>query len=228
MLSRNLRDVLNSRHITLESFAQMCGLPMETVRNIYYGKSLNPKIGTVLAMANALGVTVNRLMGEPSHTQEEDDLLTSYRECGNHGKNLLALVAKFEMESTKEERLNPNKYRIPCVSLDEEASVESLYNEDEMIEIETSNNSAYISVKLAVNDFTPTYCKGDIILVTNRFPKHGEHAVFFKGHRLYLRKYMEEDRHYRLKCLKRNGQDIVLKRMDEIECIGTCCGVVRA
>jgi len=40
-------------------------------------------------------------------------------------------------------------------------------------------------------------------------------------------KFMEENDYYRLKCLHNQGADIVLRRMDEVQYVGTCCGVVR-
>ena len=40
--------------------------------------------------------------------------------------------------------------------------------------------------------------------------------------------YIEEENQYRLKCLHNYAQDMLFKRMDEIDYIGTCCGVVRA
>ena len=78
------------------------------------------------------------------------------------------------------------------------------------------------------NDLVPAYCKDDVILIEDRFPRSGEYAAFFKDNRAYIRKYIEEDGKYRLKCLHKMGEDIVLKRMDQIEYIGTCIDVIRA
>ena len=78
------------------------------------------------------------------------------------------------------------------------------------------------------NDLVPAYCKGDIILVANRFPENKEYGVFYQDSKAYIRQYIEEDNLYRLKCLHDYGKDMTFKRMDEIEYIGTCCGVIRA
>ena len=77
------------------------------------------------------------------------------------------------------------------------------------------------------NDLVPVYCKGDIILIENRFPNNREYGAFFKDGRAYIRQYIEEDGQYRLRCLHKQGEDIILKRMDQIEYIGTCIDVVR-
>ena len=64
MLGERLRTMLNERGISVNQFAEMCDLPLETVRNIYYGKSNDPKVSTMLKMAEALGIGVNCLIGK--------------------------------------------------------------------------------------------------------------------------------------------------------------------
>ena len=77
------------------------------------------------------------------------------------------------------------------------------------------------------NDLAPTYCKDDVLLFENRFPMNGEKAAFYKGDRIYIRKFLEEGNGYRLKCLHSQDEDIILRRMDEVDYIGTCVDVVR-
>lgn len=228
MLSERLRSLLAVRGITKEEFAQMCDLPIETVRNIFYGKTPDPKISTVLKMSKALNITVNCLMGECSHSIEERALLQHYRMCGNHGKSLIELTAKYEALTAKEEREALDKHTIPCLIPQGSIRQGIIYDGCETVEIYTSNQEAYTAIKMTNNDLVPTYCKGDIILIENRFPDHMEYGVFYKDGRAYVRQYMEETEGYRLKCLHNAGKDIFVKRMDEIEYIGTCCGVVRA
>ena len=107
MLSKRLREILFERKISLSEFAEMCemqGLPVDTVRNVYYGKTVDPKVSTVMVMSKVLNMTVNGLMGQCSHTKDERVLLQHYRSCGNHGKSLIALTAKYEALTAKEER----------------------------------------------------------------------------------------------------------------------------
>ena len=63
---------------------------------------------------------------------------------------------------------------------------------------------------------------------TNCFPQNGEYVMFYKGERAYIRKFVEDNGCYRLKSVHNIGENILLKRMDEVEYIGTCISVVRA
>lgn len=228
MLSERLRDLLNTRQISLQQLADMSDLPLETVRNVYYGRAADPKISTVMKMAKALNMSVNCFMGQCSHTASERALLQHYRMCGNHGKSIIELVAKYEALSMKAERDATDKHSIPCLVPHGDIRKGIVYDNCETISVETSVKEAYVAIQMTSNDLLPKYCKGDILLFENRFPDHKEYAAFYKQDRAYIRKFLEEENGYRLKCLHQQGEDIILKRMNELEYIGTCVGVIRA
>lgn len=227
MLSERLRTLLSERNLSINDFAEMCDLPLETVRNVYYGKTSDPKLSTALKMANALGLSINCLLGKCSHTVPEKILLRNYRECGKHGKSIIELVAKYEAGSIKADREAIGKHKIPGIIPHGDVRNGIVYETCESIEIETSVKEAYFAIQMTNNDFAPRFCKGDILLFENKFPHNEEMAAFLKADRIYIRKYIEEGKQYRLKCLHAYGEDLILKRMDEADYIGTCIGVVR-
>ena len=227
LLSNRLKDIMNELGWSKELLAEKSGLPLETIRNIYYGKTADPKISTVMAIADATGHSINCLMGKCPHTIEEKMILKNYRTCGKHGKSLIELVAKYEAGAVRFERESLKRHMIPCLLPHGDIHKGIVYDTCETVEIETTYDEAYISIQLTSNALAPKYCKDDVILIENRFPNNGEYAVFFKGDRLYIRKFIEEEKQYRLKCLHKMGEDIILKRMDEAQYVGTICEVVR-
>ena len=227
ILSERLRKILGEKKITVQEFAEMCDLPIETVRNIYYGKSSDPKISTIFKMAEALNMSVNCLFGKCSHPIKERVLIENYRSCGRHGKSIIELIARYEASAIKTEREGINKHKIPCLIPQGNIRKGIIYDACETIEIETNFSEAYIGIQMTNNDLTPIYCKDDILLLEDRFPRSGEMAAFLKNDRAYIRKFLEEENQYRLKCLHKYGEDIVLKRMDEVEYIGTVIGAHR-
>jgi len=228
MLSERLRSVLGERRISIAEFSEMCNLPVETVKNVYYGKTTDPKISTVMQMSEALKISVNCLMGKCPHTKEERAIIQNYRACGHHGKSLIELVARYEANAAKSEREAKDRHMVPCLIPHGDIRSGIVYDNCEVIEIETASKEAYVGIRMINNDLVPAYCKDDVILIEDRFPRSGEYAAFFKDNRAYIRKYIEEDGKYRLKCLHKMGEDIILKRMDQIEYIGTCIDVIRA
>lgn len=227
MLSDRLKQLLPERGLSIAEFADMCDLPFETVRNIYYGKTTDPKLSTAVKMAEALNLSINCLLGKCPHTAEEKALITNYRSCGKHGKALIMLSAKYQASAAKADRENKDTHKIRCFIPQSEMGNGVIYESCEIIEIETSIKEAYVAIQITGNNLAPSFCKNDIVLLENRFPRNGEKAAFLKGNKVYIRKFIENSNGYILKSLHDWGEDIPLKRMDEVDYIGTIIGVVR-
>ena len=228
MLSKRLKEILNEKKISLEYYSQLSGVPMETLRNIYYGRTSNPNIKTVMAMAEALDMTINSLLGvESISNNEERKLINYYRACGKHGKNVILNIAKYEANLMKEVQEEVRQHKILCLKSEQDIFLGQLYNPECPYEIYTNKKEAYIAFETTLNDAAPTYCKGDIILIENRFPRSGEHGVFLKDEKIMIKELIEKKDGYCLKPIHRIGNEILLKKLDSIECLGTCCGLLR-
>lgn len=225
IISKRLQEILKELGWTKEMLAEKSGLPIETIRNLWYGRTPDPKVSTLAAISEATGHTINCFLGKCPHTPKEKALLRMYRSCGWNGRDNIELVAKYESELAKQQVI---RRPIPCVVPHGDIHKGILYSTCETVNIEVGVSEAYVGIEMTNNDLAPKFCKGDTILFENRFPQNGEYAAFFRGDRVYIRKFIEEDKQYRLKCLHNHDADIILKRMDEVQYIGTCCGVIRS
>ena len=63
-------QLCNERGITINALATISGLPASSIKNILYGKSLNPKIVTIKMICDGLNIT----LGEFFSTTEFDSL----------------------------------------------------------------------------------------------------------------------------------------------------------
>lgn len=227
MLSKVLKELLSERKMTLQQLADQAGIPIETMRNIYYDKVHDPKVSTMIAISKALNVSVNYLMGDMLHNPEETEIIRNYRKCGIHGKSIIELIAKYEANIAGVERNAAEKHKVPCLIPVGNVYDGIVYSSCEVVDVDTILPEAYLAIEITTNFFAPVYCKGDRVLLENRFPANGEQAVFVKDNRAYCRKYIEAEGKYILKCLNGRGEDMILQRMSEMECIGTCIGLIR-
>lgn len=227
MIQKELVYLLNEHDMTYQELAEQAGIPLETMRNIYYGKVKDPKASTLLAISRTLRISVNRLMGERLYTKEEEELILNFRKCGKHGKSMISLTANYEAELARHERNSRNRYVIPCIVPLVAVHDGLSYSSSEMIDISTDNPDAYIAIEVTSNDFIPVFCKGDKILIADKFPANGETALFSIDCKIYCRTFQETEKGYVLKSLNRHGQDFRMKRLDNVKCIGTCIGIVR-
>ena len=227
IISKRFQEILAELGWTKEYCAEKSGLPYETVKNLYYGKTPDPKVSTLDAIASATGHSMNCFIGKCPHTTQEKILIRQHRLCSIHGKNRIEMIARYE-SSTGDVRDSLGRRRIPC-SVPPQVDVRKgiMYDSCDTIYIWTSDEEAELAIEMVGNELSPLYCKGDQLLFANRFPANGEHAAFLKDGRVYIRKYIEEDGQYILKCLHNEGKDIVVKRMDQIQYLGTCVGVIR-
>lgn len=227
VLSERIRQLMAEKKWSIQRLADIAGLPEETVRNIYYARTPDPKISTIMKLGKAFAISVNCLMGECQHTMEERVLLQNYRMCGKHGKDIIESIARYEAKTMKELRENPNEHSVPLIIPQGEIRQGFVYETCDTKEIMTSVQEAYIGIQITTNDLAPMFCKNDILLFENRFPRNGEKATFYYDKKIYIRKFVEENGQYKLQCLHKYDKDIILKRMDEVDYIGTCVDVLR-
>lgn len=229
IISKRFREILNSKGWTYAEYLKNKGLTdyKNSIDNIYYGRSEDPRISTLSIIAESLDVGINCLIGKCHHTPEERAILAHYKNCGEHGKAVIEIVAKYEAVSAKKSREATDKISIPCMVPRKPIYAGIAYDTCDTEEIETDVKEAHIAIKITTNDLVPIFCKGDCLLIENRFPDPGEYGVFYFNGRAYIRKYIEEDNGYRLKCIHDKGEDMFFKRLDSIEYMGTCIDVIR-
>lgn len=223
-----IKALMAERDWSCQDLADECGEPVETIKNIYYGRTTNPHGDILVSISEAFGVTVNYLYGHHFLSDEERELIDCYRMCGKHGKSIMAVIAKYEAYTAKAERDAKDKHLIPCI-LPKDAACDGMkYDSNNMTKIYTTEPDAFIALQVPSNNWHPRYCKDDIILLADRFPRHNEEALFTKESKVYFRKYIETEKGYILRCVNNRHEDIKVRRMDEYMCFGTSVGIVRA
>lgn len=227
MIAEQLKKELNKRDMTLSDLADKVEIPYETLRNLYYSRVNNPTLSTVLSICDALDVTVDYMLNRCPYSIEEAELIQNFRDCGNHGKNFIKTTACLEAQISRVQRKSDKKHIIPCLIPVTYITDGFIYNSSSIEHIETTSKNSYLAIELNTNNFAPTYCKNDRIVLENRFPMDGEVAVFLFENKEYLRTFVQENNTYILKSLNKRDPDIVLDRMDEYYCLGTCIDIIR-
>lgn len=64
----------NERDITINGLATICVLPPSFIKDILYGKSLNPKIITIKMICDGLNVTLGEFFNAPEFDSLEQEL----------------------------------------------------------------------------------------------------------------------------------------------------------
>ena len=84
MTIQEIKDYMKKEKITYQALSDKSGIPLNTIKNIFRGKTENPRIDTMQAIERALGIA------EEVSEYSEDE------------KKLLALIAEMTDEETQE------------------------------------------------------------------------------------------------------------------------------
>lgn len=226
IISARIKELLAEQGMSWHELAEKANIPEETMRNIYYGKVKDSKASTLLHISQVLGCSVNWLMGEPIMTPDEEAMLRNYRKCGRHGKSILQLMAKYEAHTARKEREAAERHMIPCI-IAQTVSCEGMkYNSGDTRQIFVPEPDAFLGLRVPNNNWSPRYCRGDIVLFANRSPENGERALFALGGEIHFRRYEEKERGFSLHCITDRHEPMHFKRMDELICLGTAIGVI--
>lgn len=66
--------ICGKRELTINKLATMAGLPPSSLKNILYGKSLNPKLATIKMLCDGLDMTLGEFFSAEEFDQLEQEL----------------------------------------------------------------------------------------------------------------------------------------------------------
>ncbi|HIS49210.1 MAG TPA: helix-turn-helix transcriptional regulator [Candidatus Gallacutalibacter pullistercoris] len=67
-------QLCGERNTTINHLANVCGLPPSSVKNILYGKSMNPKILTIKKLCDGLEITLGEFFSTPEFDALEQEI----------------------------------------------------------------------------------------------------------------------------------------------------------
>ena len=110
-----IKEIKSQRKITNDKLSEMTGIPLGTLSKIMAGISDSPKLSNIVAIADALGCTLDYIVsGTPENSNNytlspaEMDFIELYRGLDAHSREVVEMVAKKESErrGATEERVS--------------------------------------------------------------------------------------------------------------------------
>ena len=66
--------LLEEKHLSIHKLAIESAVPPSTVKNILYGKSINPGIVTIKMLCDGLGISLNEFFNSPEFANLEQEI----------------------------------------------------------------------------------------------------------------------------------------------------------
>ena len=95
---QQIKSIMKSKKITYENLSLMSNIPLNTIKNIFRGKTQNPRIDTMKAIENALGLGNDF---EADISQEEKDFIEVFRQLTEEEKIEFTNIANFILSKRK-------------------------------------------------------------------------------------------------------------------------------
>lgn len=121
MLKDKINKIKKEKRITNDMLAELSGIPKSTLAKITSGKTPNPKLETVRAIANVLGCTLDDLNDDYNKyetnfkensvydlTKNEQELIDNYRNLTEKGQEKLTEYTVDLLSAPKYNRHNTN------------------------------------------------------------------------------------------------------------------------
>ena len=98
IVKTRLAILLKIKNWGLQELANKSNLPFDTVKNLYYGRIDNPKIETLIAIADAFGVSLDYLVGRIDYAEDGIKYLAVLGSLDDYTKGILELIVKYSIE----------------------------------------------------------------------------------------------------------------------------------
>ncbi len=226
-VGERLKFVMRSRNVTISQLAEAAEVSEDTIKSIRSGKIKNPSINIMIAIADALNITLDGLLHRKSLSDDEVELLKNYRILSTHGKNAVQMTANAEKHLLSSD--DKEQRRIICIVPTQTKSSDvdfSMHNTEYITIPADCFPEADMAVKIITNNLYPIYSKGDILAIEKNFPALGTIGIFVdrQGTEI-IRKYVEKNGTMILEPLSKCNKAVVYS--DDITCLGRILGIIR-
>lgn len=230
----NIKRLKKEKGFTNESLSERSGISIGTLNKLLSGATTDPKLSTLLPLADALNCSLDELIGwkKDRNVFLSEELSRKYHALDASGRETVDYFIRKEYDRMTKERIGqpysleaPPVRRLRLYDVAVSAGTGSYLSGDDYSEIAVYSNekteAADFAVRVYGDSMMPRYEDGDILLVakSDEIDK-GELGIFLLNGEGYFKKYGGD----RLISLNPAYCDIVLNDHDEIICFGKVIG----
>lgn len=227
-IDKRLKLLMKIEGITISELAAKSNVSEDTIKAIRSGKTKNPSLYVLTAIADAFSCTLDNLIGRIPKEVDEANLLRKWRSLDNHGRKNTMLLIDDELTKQPHTTSRMRQFMYYCSSsyLGNGALFDMKRCEYTDIPA-TYMRDADFGFKITSDSYTPIYFPEDIVAIKKRPPFPGEIACYWKDNVIYIRKYVILGGIPRYVPINAFYNEIELKNISDYTCLGTIIGILR-
>lgn len=193
-LRRNIFMVTTEGKMTLHEIAESAGISFETLKSLVYGDSKDCKLSTVVALAKALNVSVDELVGCGTIDPIVVESMQISRNLPNTYLRFVRWAIRYHERMVSTKKVSEKAISIMHAECNNEGNI-LFTNNYELEDISGIQDiirpKVFVGIKLPSDAYMPKYAEGEVLLIANdRKPMPKETAVIIYGGFMWLAKRM--------------------------------------
>lgn len=231
-----LKRIKNEKGIKNDELAERSGIPLGTLNKLLAGQTGSVKLSTIIALAEALQVSLSELIGADGYSDDEKEFIKKLRTLDGEGFNNVSNCLQREYARTLEARKKKTSYEV-----EDTATVHILFydvpvsagcgyylDSDKAQKITLTSTPvterADFAIRVSGDSMEPKFSNGDIVIVESGSDVQvGEIGIFVINGEGYIKKFGSD----RLISLNPAYSDIKIKPDDSFECKGLVLGKLK-
>ena len=89
---KELKSYIKLHKIKYQTISEKSGIPIGTLRNIFSNSDIDPRYGTIEKIERALGINDLQGFAQRYYTNEEEVLITKFRDLSDRDKRLVFVL----------------------------------------------------------------------------------------------------------------------------------------
>jgi len=191
-LRKNILLFTAEGDMTLHELSESADISYETLKSLVYGDSKDCKLSTVVALARALGISVDELVGSMTIEPVVAESMQITRNLPDTYVRFVRWAIRYYERMLETKQVSYKAVSIMIAELTNEGNV-LLTNNFEIHDIsgvpEIVRPKIFMGIRLPGDGYMPHFGEGDILLIANdRKPMPNETAVIIYGGYMWLAK----------------------------------------
>lgn len=195
-LRQNLQILMGERQMSAMRLAEEAGISYETLKSLIYSDSKDCKMSTAIALARALDVSVDELIGSGTIERVVVESMQICRRLPSNYVRFVRWAIRYYERMLSQKRVSYKAVNVMLPECTNEGNI-ALTNNFELADISELPNlirpKVFVGFKLPCDNYMPQYGNGDILLIANdRKPMPNEVSLIsFDGY-LWLARRIED------------------------------------
>ena len=230
----SIKRIKKEKGLTNDALSELSGISLGTLNKLLSGATEDPKLSTLLSLKDALGVSLDKLLGIDG-AEMDAELRAKYASLDRAGRETVDYIINKEHARVAREREakpnrleNPQVPRIKLFDTAASAGTGTYLSESSATDISVYSNpitdAADFAVRVSGDSMMPKYHNGDILLVEQTEQiSEGELGIFTVDGEAFFKKYGGD----RLISLNPEYKDIPIGAYNDVHCFGRVIGRLR-